>query len=69
MLSFDTVKQAKIVFSSFFKAFVKKDDIDREGFDTDEDYGDYLLRTKQISAYLYNKKINQSKEMISTYEK
>ena len=57
-----------IVFSSFFKAFVKKDDVDRDGFDTDEDYGDYLLRTKQISLDQYEQLISKSMKMIKTTE-
>lgn len=49
-------KDIKIVLSTIFKAFVKKENIDRQGFDTDEDYGDFLLRTKQISGELYKDK-------------
>lgn len=58
-------KDVAIVFSSFFKAFVKKDNIDREGFDTDEDYGDYLLRTGQISNKEYEQKILKAKELLN----
>ena len=62
-------KDTVIVFSSFFKAFVKKDDIDREGFDTDEDYGDYLLRAGQISNKEYKQKILKAKELLDGYGK
>lgn len=62
-------KDVTVVFSSFFKAFVKKDDIDREGFDTDEDYGDYLLRTGQISNNEYEQKILKAKELLDGYGK
>lgn len=62
-------KDVAIVFSSFFKAFVKKDDIDKKGFDTDEDYGDYLLRTGQISNKEYAQKILKSKELLDGYGK
>lgn len=62
-------KDVAIVFNSFFKAFVKKDDIDREGFDTDEDYGDYLLRTGQISNKEYEQKILKAKELLDGYGK
>ena len=61
----DFWKDVAIVFSSFFKAFVKKDNIDREGFDTDEDYGDYLLRTGQISNKEYEQKILKAKELLN----
>lgn len=53
-----------IVFKSFFKAFVKKDDIDREGFDTDEDYGDYLLRTNQIQKKQYDNAVLKSNKLV-----
>lgn len=62
-------KDIAIVFKSFFKAFVKKDDINREGFDTDEDYGDYLLRTKQIQSEQYNCAIQKSISLLKTKEK
>ena len=62
-------KDVTIVFSSFFKAFVKKDDIDRGGFDTDEDYGDYLLRTGQISNKEFEQKILKAKELLDDYGK
>ena len=62
-------KDVAIVFNSFFKAFVKKDDIDREGFDTDEDYGDYLLRTGEISYKEYDQKILEAKELLDGYGK
>ncbi len=57
-------KDTSIVFKSFFKAFVKKDDIDREGFDTDEDYGDYLLRVKRISQDTYDSAVLKSKKLL-----
>ena len=62
-------KDLGIIFKSFFKAFVKKDDIDREGFDTDEDYGDYLLRTNQISKEDYDNKISKARVLLDGYGK
>ena len=59
------LKDVKLVFQSIGKAFVKKDDVDRAGFATDENYGDYLLRTTQISKDFYDKKIIDSKEMLT----
>ena len=62
-------KDIAIVFKSFFKAFIKKDDIDRKGFDTDEDYGDYLLRVGQVNNEEYNQKILTAKELLDGYGK
>ena len=62
-------KDIKIVFSTIFKAFVKKENIDRQGFDTDEDYGDFLLRTKQISESFYNQCLLESKKVMDAYGK
>ncbi len=57
-------KDISIVFKSFFKAFVKKDDIDREGFDTDEDYGNHLLRINKVSKEEFDIAIVKSSKMI-----
>ena len=62
-------KDLGIVFKSFVKAFIKKDDIDRDGFATDEDYGDFLLRTKRINIDEYDKKVLKAKEMVNNYGK
>lgn len=62
-------KDVAIVFSSFFKAFVKKDDIEKKGFDTDEDYGDYLLRVGQIANKEYEQKILKTKQLLDDYGK
>ena len=53
-----------IVLKSFFKAFVKRDDIVREGFDTDEDYGDYLFRIKAIKNDQYYAGLERAKQVI-----
>lgn len=58
-----------LVFKTIFKAFAKKENINREGFATDEDYGDYLLRVNQISDKIYQERVDKSKEMISNYGK
>lgn len=62
-------KDFGLVFKTIFKAFAKKENINRDGFATDEDYGDYLLRMKQISNKLYQERVNQSNEVISNYGK
>lgn len=53
-----------LVFKTVFKSFVKKENINREGFDTDENYGDYLLRTKQITVNEYEEKGLQASKLI-----
>lgn len=62
-------KDIKIVSNTIFKAFVKKENIDRQGFDTDEDYGDYLLRNKRITQDTYNQCLVKAKEAMKTYGK
>lgn len=53
-----------IVFKTVFKSFFKEENINRVGFDTDEDYGDYLLRTKRISNDEYSSKCSLSQKLI-----
>ena len=57
------VKDLKIFFKTIGKVF-KRSDIDKEGFATDEDYGDYLLRTNKIKADYYNQQVNHAKELL-----
>lgn len=56
-------KDFKIFWKSIFVMF-KQNDINRDGFATDEDYGDYLLRNKRISIEEYNDKIKKAEELI-----
>ena len=58
-----------LIFKTIFKAFGKKENINRDGFATDEDYGDYLLNNGFISKDIYNNKIIESKEMLAGYGK
>lgn len=60
-------KDIALVFKTIGKAFAKKENINREGFATDEDYGDYLLRSKQISKKEYGQKIESSKQIIEEW--
>ena len=62
-------KDVGLVLKTIFKAFGKKENINREGFATDEDYGDHLLRTNKISKDIYDSKVDLSKEMITNYGK
>ena len=62
------LKDSAIFFKTIGKVF-KRSDIDKDGFATDEDYGDYLLRTNKISQKDYYLLVNKSKEMIEQYLK
>lgn len=57
-------RDISLVFKTIFKSFVKKENINREGFDTDENYGNYLLRTKQITVNEYEEKSLQASKLI-----
>lgn len=61
-------KDLKILFMTIGKAFIKKEGINKEGFVTDEDYGDYLLRTNQIKQEQYNEAISRSVALIEMRE-
>ena len=41
----------------------------KEGFDTDEDYGDYLLRIGKTSNQIYGQRIMKAKELLDGYGK
>ena len=58
-----------IIFQTIGKAFFKGDDINRDGFATDEDYGDYLLENKQVSQSLHEENIKRSDAIIKSYGK
>ena len=62
-------KDIGIVLKSIFKSFFKKENINKAGFDTDEDYGDYLLRKSKILKEDYNSKIIYGQEILKAYEK
>ena len=62
-------RDLKLVLQTIFKVFVKKENINKEGFATDEDYGDYLLRTKQINEVDYNGHIYEKNLIVGLYNK
>ena len=57
-------RDLKILFKTVEKAFIKQEGITEEGNVTAADYGDYLLKTKQISNEEYDKKQDEAKELL-----
>lgn len=58
------ITDVKIILSTVLKAFIKQDDISQDGFDTAEDFGDYLLRSSQIEEDYYREKLEESKKLL-----
>ncbi len=56
----------KIILDTIFKV-LKREDISADGMSTAEDFGDYLLRTGQVSEEKYQQNILLSKELIKIY--
>ncbi len=54
----------KIVLSTVVKAFVKQEDISQEGFDTAEDYGDWLVHEGRVDTVTYESKQKEAKELL-----
>jgi len=49
------VGDMKIIFTTFIKVF-KREDISEDGFETAEDFGDYLLRIGKVNDSEYKEK-------------
>lgn len=62
------VNDLKILFRTVEKAFIKQEGITEEGSVTAADYGDYLLKTNQISKEVYDKKQEEAKEILKGLE-
>lgn len=58
------LRDLKILLQTIEKAFIKQEGITEEGNVTAADYGDYLLKTKQISKEIYDIKQNEAKELL-----
>lgn len=58
-------QDVKVLFQTVKKAFIKQEGISQENMATAEDFGDYLLRTNQISREEYIKKQKISNEILS----
>ena len=54
----------KIIVLTVVKAFVKRENISQNGFDTAEDLGDYLLRENKVNSEEYRKKMDESKILL-----
>ena len=61
-------KDIALVFKSVFKSFVKKENINRDGFDTDEDYCDFLLTNGKITENEYDSQLERAKYLLKKYE-
>jgi len=55
---------AKLVFLTVWKAFVKSDGISQEGMATAEDFGDYLLRMGKVSKDEYDRLQEKSRSLL-----
>lgn len=53
----------KIIFTTFVKVFARAD-ITEDGFETAEDFGDYLLRIGDVDKETYNQKHQEALELI-----
>lgn len=54
----------KIVFQTVQKAFIKHEGITKEDMATAEDFGDYLLRTRQVEKSQYDSLQSMAKEIV-----
>lgn len=53
----------KIILKTVFKAFVKREDVVREGTETDMDFGDWLLSEEKIDKAYYDEQMKKSEEL------
>ena len=53
----------KIIFTTFVKVFARAD-ITEDGFETAEDFGDYLLRIGNVDKEIYDQKHQEALELI-----
>ena len=57
----------RIILLTFCKV-LKRSDVNTDGMDTAENYGDYLLNKGLISSYEYNLKIKESLVILNRYK-
>ncbi len=54
----------KLILQTVWKAFVKQENIETDGYETAEDMGDYLLRIGKIDRETYERKQDEAKELL-----
>ena len=57
------LEDMRIIYRTIFKV-ANQDDINTDGMETAEDYGDYLLRTYKINKSQYNEKQSEAKVLL-----
>ena len=62
-------EDAKIIFETVKKAFIKQEGITQDDMATAEDLGDYLLRTEKVNKSEYEEKQHIAKKILSGEEK
>ena len=63
------LEDAKIIFETVKKAFIKQEGITQDDMATAEDLGDYLLRTEKVNKSDYEEKQHIAKKILSGEEK
>ena len=63
------LEDAKIIFETVKKAFIKQEGITQDDMATAEDLGDYLLRTEKVNKSEYEEKQHIAKKILSGEEK
>lgn len=58
------LEDIRIIYRTIFKV-ANQDDINTDGMETAEDYGDYLLRTRKITKAEYDEKQSLAKDLLS----
>ena len=58
-------EDVRIIFETVKKAFIKQEGITEDDMATAEDYGDYLLRTGQVTEEEYEVKQEEAKEILN----
>lgn len=61
------LEDVRIIFKTVEKAFIKQEGISQGEMATAEDFGDYLLRSQQVSKNMYDKKQMQVLKLFNKY--
>ena len=57
-------EDVRIIFETVKKAFIKQEGITQDDMATAEDFGDYLLRTDQVSLEEYDNKQEEARDIL-----